>query len=134
MCYNKPMKKFNQWNKIKQKLHKANKQIYFRKKEIWWCSLGINIGYEQDGKNNNFERPVLIIKKFNKNVLWILPLTKAEKINNKYYFQLNQNRENSFVILSQIRLISSNRLLRKMRKMRQNEFQQIKNKIKTFFS
>ncbi len=30
-----------------------------------WCSIGINVGDEEDGKNELYERPVLVIKKFN---------------------------------------------------------------------
>jgi len=103
----------------------------FKEREIWWCSLGINIAHEQDGKNENFERPVLVLKKFNKHILWILPLTRVNK-QNKYYFQIEQSGEDSFVILSQIRLISSKRLTRKMRNIKEDEFIEIKRKIQKF--
>ena len=125
---------FGSWTKLKIRLHVSEDEpVYFREKEIWWASLGANIGYEQDGKNDNFERPVLILKKFNKNVLWAVPLTRAKKTNNKYYFQIKQGGEDSFVILSQIRLISSKRLSRKMRMMEKEEFGQIKKRMRNFF-
>ena len=54
---------FGSWTKLKIRLHVSEDEpVYFREKEIWWASLGANIGYEQDGKNDNFERPVLILK------------------------------------------------------------------------
>ena len=31
--------------------------------EIWWVRLGVNVGYEIDGKSSDFSRPVIIIKK-----------------------------------------------------------------------
>ena len=34
--------------------------LYFRDGEIWWARLGVNIGYEMDGKNSNFARPVTV--------------------------------------------------------------------------
>ena len=103
--------------------------MYFRKKEIWWCALGLNIGFEQDGKNNNFERPVLVLKKFNKDVLWILPLTSSNKTG-KYYFQFEYNGNMYSIILSQIRLISSKRLLRKLRMFPDIEFEKIRELVK----
>jgi hypothetical protein len=36
----------------------VKKFFYFREKEIWWACLGANIGFEQNGKNENFERPI----------------------------------------------------------------------------
>ena len=101
---------------------------YFREREIWWCSLGMNIGFEQNGKNDFFERPVLILKKFNKDMLWILPLTSAEK-DGSYYMALSSNQVASSVILSQIRTISSRRLLRMIRRIAQPEFKEIQRHI-----
>ncbi len=65
--------KFIEWTKLKIRIQISEEEpVYFREKEIWWASLGVNIGYEQDGKNRNFERPVLVLKKFNKNILLAL--------------------------------------------------------------
>lgn len=124
------MKKgFKKWNSLKENIDKKERIVYFRKKEIWWCALGLNVGFEQDGKNNNFERPVLILKKFNKNVLWILPLTSRNKTG-KYYFQVKYNNKIYSVILSQIRLISSKRLFRKIRTFSDIEFEQVRGFIR----
>ena len=75
--------------------------------------LRANIGYEQDGKNDNFERPVLILKKLNKNVLGGSAHQSEKRQTINIIFKLNKVGEDSFVILSQIRLISSKRLSRK---------------------
>ena len=74
------LKNFQKWHEFKTFVNNKSFNIpYFRIQQIWWCSLGINIGYEQDGKNKNFERPVLILKKFSKDVLLILPITSSDK-------------------------------------------------------
>lgn len=39
----------------------------FNEGEIWWCSIGMNIGVEIYGKGGRFTRPVLIFKKFTAN-------------------------------------------------------------------
>ena len=127
-------KDFDKWNELKKKLHISEKakDFYFREREIWWCSIGVNIGFEEDGKNKLFERPVLIIKKFNKYVLWTLPLTRSKKSGGYYYKIIQGNEDDSVVILSQLRLISSKRLLRKMRMIKKMEFEEITEKVKEF--
>lgn len=55
-------KDFDKWNAEKKKVHVASgdKPIYFREHEIWWCRLGANIGFEQDGKGKSFSRSVVL--------------------------------------------------------------------------
>ncbi len=120
------LKNFQKWHEFKTFVNNKSFNIpYFRIQQIWWCSLGINIGYEQDGKNKNFERPVLILKKFSKDVLLILPITSSDK-QGMYYYQFIHNDKKYSVILSQIRLISSKRLLRKIRRIDNEDFDKIK--------
>lgn len=126
-------KDFDGWNTEKKKIHVRDEHTLFHERELWWCALGVNIGFEQDGTNDHFERPVLVVKKFNQDVLWVLPLTHSQK-NNQYYYRLGQGEEkDSMVILSQLCLISSNRLLRKMRMISKKEFGEIIEKTKKFF-
>ena len=122
-------KNFDKWNNLKKCLHQKNRVEYFDKKEIWWCALGVNIGVEQDGKNNNFERPILVLRKFNNYSLWILPFTSKNK-EGKYYFGLEYRNKKYSLILSQMRLVSSHRLLRKIRKVNNYEFNQIRRELK----
>src|SRR5437667_236634 len=59
-------KDFDRWNKTKKKLNAEVEPLYFREGEIWWVHLGVNIGYEIDGKRENFARPVIVLRKYNK--------------------------------------------------------------------
>ncbi len=68
-------KDFTQWHSEKTKVHQSESCVFFHEREIWWCRIGLNIGYEQDGKGDNFARPVIIFKKFNNEVCWIIPLS-----------------------------------------------------------
>ena len=52
---------------------------------MWWCALGINVGVETDGKHGNFERPVLVLMKFNKDAVLVVPLSSNAKRNPYYY-------------------------------------------------
>jgi len=39
-------KDFDKWNMKKKKLDKNKRDLLFKEGEIWWCSLGVNIGEE----------------------------------------------------------------------------------------
>ncbi len=62
------IKQFFDWTKRKIFHHLnevSEKPVFYREKEIWWAALGQNIGYEVNGKNESYERPVLILKRYN---------------------------------------------------------------------
>lgn len=120
---------FNEWNEEKKKLdEKQHIERRFREKEVWWCSIGKNIGEEQDGKNSFFERPILIFKKFNDKVAWVIPMTSSLK-SGKYYHALCFNGHERILILSQLKLMSTKRLRRKIGSLPSEEFEKIREKI-----
>ena len=126
------MKDFDEWNKEKKSLESVgHNTLAFHEREIWWCSIGVNLGDEQDGKNELFERPVLIIKKFNNKVCWILPMTTKQK-DGIYYHQLEHDGKIFSVILSQIRLLSVKRFHRFVRKISPYQFELIQGKLINF--
>jgi hypothetical protein len=45
----------------KQKLNEIEFNSYAHERDVWWCSLGVNVGVEADGKHGNFERPVHLV-------------------------------------------------------------------------
>lgn len=123
---------FLSWIKQKIKIdRKSEIQFYFHEREIWWASIGCNVGYEQNGKHADFERPVLVVKKFNQHVLWAIPLTSKTK-RGKYYMQTKYEGATYNYILSQLRLISSKRLSRKIRMVPKNEFTEVRQRLKSF--
>jgi len=99
--------------KIELELFRKSRKIFFSEGEIWWASIGSNIGHEEDGKNEKFERPVLILKKFNNFLIFVVPLSSKLKEGDKYYYKLFCNYGFSSVLLSQARAISTKRLSRK---------------------
>jgi mRNA interferase MazF len=125
-------KEFIKWSKLKECLHNQEntKEMYFREREIWWCHLGCNIGYEQDGKHEKFLRPVVILKKFNQYVFWAIPLSTVLK-DNPYYIQCeSQDLGKRSAIISQLKLISSKRLIDKISVVEIDSFEVIKKAIK----
>jgi len=123
------IRRFVAWTRIKIKIHLSDNQIFFREGEIWWVNLGVNVGHEEEGKNDNFERPILVLKKFNRHILWAVPLTTKIK-DNPYYFQYEFNNEKFAALLSQLRIMSSKRLIRKIGMISENDFYKIKDAIK----
>ncbi len=125
---------FNEWNIQKKKIENKdinNPKIMFCEKAIWWCSVGVNIGYEQNGKGKQFERPVLILRKFNRYVFLGIPLTTKQKnLKLPFYIKLKGAKVESIAVLSQIRLFSSKRLLREIEIINSELFKQIKERLK----
>lgn len=123
------IKPFDQWNELKKNLQQQHQRVFFHEREIWWCSLGINLGSEQDGRNDTFERPVLVVKKFNQDIFLGLPLTTASKEGKYYYGTTHEDRQYS-VVLSQMRLLDKKRLQRKIRVLPEEEFEEIVKRFK----
>ena len=123
------MKDFDDWNLRKQNIEKTkNDTLPFHEREIWWCSIGINLGDEQDGKNELYERPVLVIKKFNNKVAWVLPMSTKQK-DGIYYFSILHEGKVFTVILSQLRLVSIKRFHRFIRKITPSQFEEIQDRL-----
>jgi hypothetical protein len=78
---------FDIWNEVKKSVNSKAlpDSFFFYEREIWWCSLGMNVGIEANGKNQTFERPVLIFKVFNREMLWVMPITSTSKRSRFYY-------------------------------------------------
>ena len=114
-------KDFDRWNEQKKNLNEVNRVLYVHAREIWWCSLGVNIGSEIDGKNNNFERPVIIVKVYNKDSVIILPITSKEK-NDIFHYKIQTSEKIVWVKLTQTRTVSAKRLLRKVDFLNQENF------------
>lgn len=121
--------RFEQWNKIKQRIHFSREPIFCNPREIWWCYLGMNIGTEQNGKHDIFERPVLIIQTFSKESCRIIPLTSGIR-NDRHHMSITYNNEKGSLILAQMRSISTKRLSRKMCHLDEVQFLNVMNRLK----
>ncbi len=125
-------KKFDDWNLHKKELNRNSVKLY-KAREIWWCSLGVNVGYEQDGTGEDFDRPIVILKGFSKNVCLVVPLTTSTKTN-PYHLSLGQIDDcESFAIVSQIRLIDTRRLINKICTLDKEKFTELKTTVKSVF-
>lgn len=123
-------KDFDKWNMKKKKLDKNKRDLLFKEGEIWWCSLGVNIGEEVYGKGENFRRPVVILKKLSHNSCIVMP-TSTKKREGSWYHHLNVQDKDRFVLMHQIRFISANRLYVRESTLSRDEFTALKKSAAT---
>src|SRR5258708_4115937 len=110
----KIIKNFDDWNMSKRKIHEHAKAPFCHPREVWWCAIGVNIGFEQDGTGAHFDRPIAVIRGFNENIFFGVALTGKMK-QGKYYYYLGQiGGRDASAVLSQVRLIDTKRLVRKI--------------------
>ena len=105
---------FERWNKQKKEIAlRFNTRFQFPKeKEVRMCILGKNIGKEQNGSGVNFLRPVLVVKIFNNQMFWIVPLSTKQKNLDFYYNFTDPNGTKVAAVLAQLRLVSITRFKR----------------------
>ncbi len=129
------LKDFDNWNKKKQQLDKnKDAKAYCKIGDVWVASVGQNIGYEQNGKGKDFLRPILIVKKFNNQMVWAVPLTSIPKSLNFYYNFTDPHENNVAAILAQLKLFSTKRLYRKVYRIQEEKFYTVINELKKLLS
>ena len=126
------MKDFDSWNEKKKNLHEKSEGRFYHVRDIWWCALGVNIGFEQDGSCENFLRPVLIIKGLSKKTCLVVPLTTSKR-EHEYRISIGSvTGKEAKVILSQIRVVDTKRLVEKIVMLDKMTFETIKKSTKDF--
>jgi mRNA-degrading endonuclease toxin of MazEF toxin-antitoxin module len=125
-------KDFDRWNDAKKRINDASFVDFANERDVWWASLGVNVGSEQDGTSDIFERPVLIVRKFNKDTVLIVPLTSSPR-RTPYHIAVRHDGAEFAAIISQLRLISTKRLRRKIYQMDRALFSHISECIRLLF-
>lgn len=127
-------KNFDKWNELKKMLNNDadNKNSFPKERWVWLCSIGTNVGFEQDGTGEVFERPVLVVKKFNNKMCWVVPLSTKQKQFDFYFNFIDPSGQKASVILAQLRLISTRRFIRDMYLIPENIFEQILIRLRGF--
>jgi len=132
------MNKFNEWNEVKKKAQDNQRKLGIKPRDIFWAKIGQNIGSEEYGKNNNFARPVIIIRKLTHDLFIGIPLTSTLKDNDyfhsfEYTNKSNGLTKNSAMIL-QVRTFSIKRLMNKTGVISKEDFEVVIEKSKGLFS
>jgi mRNA interferase MazF len=126
---------FDKWNQIKKNVQEDEKNRLFKQRDIFFITMGQNIGFEQNGKGENFVRPIVILKKITNQMFIGIPLSSQIKDGDwffKFEFNIKDKISLNIAILPQIRMFSSKRLLNKIGVMKIEDFEKMKDKIKKF--
>lgn len=123
-------KDFDSWHSLKKKLDSRDRGRTFKEREVWWCSVGINVGFEIYGKNQFFNRPVLVLRKFSRSTFLGAPLT-SKCDDRPYRYRIHLNERESNVILDQVRCFDSRRLLNLEGMLTDKQFKAVKEYYKS---
>jgi len=90
----------------------------------------MNIGFEQDGSDIEYRRPVIILKGLSKQTCLIIPLTTST---NKHRLRpaigLVEDKE-ACALLSQMKVIDTKRLVKKIGNLDKKTFEDIRKTVK----
>ncbi len=123
-------KDYKIWTPVKIRIN--NNEAYpigFKERDIWVCNIGENIGFEEDGKSEDFTRPVLILKVFNRKFCHVVPLSKTGRRGKYYYAFDGKTGKISVAVLSQTRSVDASRLHEKIGKISKKDFEEIKRQL-----
>ncbi|MDR3642346.1 MAG: type II toxin-antitoxin system PemK/MazF family toxin [Candidatus Doudnabacteria bacterium] len=123
-------KDFDNWNEKKKALERRSEKFLFKSGDIWWCSVGINIGSESCGKGVTFRRPVLVVRKLSSVSFIGIPLSTQPKIGS-WFSSVLVNGVTQFVLLYQIRMFHVNRFQRRLATLENKDLIEIKQKLET---
>lgn len=122
-------KDFDQWNIQKKNIEASQKNVFFKEGDVWWCSVGVNIGSESCGKGTQFQRPVLIIKKLSKVICIALPLSKKIK-KGTWFMNMYLGNEKRTILLYQIKMLHTKRFQRRLAHIDLTTLIEVKQKLK----
>ena len=124
------IKDFEGWNILKQGIDKDANVPTFKEREIWWCALGVNVGFEQDGTGSEYRRPVLILKGLSTSTCIVIPLTTSSNLHPLRPSIGKVDGKEAHALLSQMRVIDTKRLVRKISYLDQDIFEDIRKAVK----
>jgi mRNA interferase MazF len=127
---------FDRWNEIKKRLASniSPPPAFPKNGEVWMCTLGKNLGREQDGGARDFSRPVLVIKKFNNEIFWVVPLSTKQKPLDFYFNYKDPSGTPVAAVLAQLRLVSINRFRRDIYVLSPTLFNEVRVRLRAFLS
>jgi len=126
------MKDFDTWNNKKKLIDSSEKLIGLKQRDVVFIHIGQNIGYEQNGKGEQFLRPVIVLEVFNRGLFLGLPLTSKEK-KGDFFEPIEYKKRDTIVkstaILVQTKSFATKRVKYKSGYIDKVLFESLKNKV-----
>jgi mRNA interferase MazF len=123
-------KDFDGWNEAKKRADTRRGAPYYHEREVWWCTLGVNVGSEKNGSGEEYRRPALILKGLSVETCLVVPLTTSAKVHPLRVAVGLIGGKEARAILSQLRVIDTKRLVRKIEYLGMDTFEQIRKAAK----
>ena len=99
----------------KEKHERQQTPTLVSEREIWWASVGENVGSEVNGKSALFSRPVIIYKKVSHEFYFVIPTTTQKK----------EGSSDMTACLHQSRAIDSRRLSSRLGQLDGDDFENV---------
>ncbi len=127
------MKNFIQWFALKPKLDSSiHRAPFVSEGDIWWASIGENVGSEIGGKSELLSRPVIIYKKLAHGFYFVIPTSTKEK-NGSWYTTFTHKEKVTVACLHQARSIDYRRLSTKLGTLSSEDLDTVKTGFKTLY-
>lgn len=98
-------KRFLEWIKLKTLLHFKGAYRSIKEGDVWWCSIGENVGIEINGKQQLFLRPVVVLRKLGRFGFMGIPLT-SQPHSGSWYIKFEFQNKVEYGALAQSRVMS----------------------------
>ncbi len=121
-------KDFDQWNTKKKSLEERDEKFLFKTGDIWWCSVGLNVRSESCGKGQDFQRPVLVLKKLSGDSFIGIPLSTQKK-EGSWFCEISIDNEPRYALLYQIRMFHTSRFQRRLAALDDADIARVKEKL-----
>jgi mRNA interferase MazF len=123
--YPNMLKRFSEWFGLKKKLHERQQTPpLVSEREVWWASVGENVGSEINGKSALFSRPVIIYKKLSHGFYFVIPTTTQKK-EGSWFVRVRYQRTDMTACLHQARAIDHRRLSSRLGQLDGDDFENV---------
>jgi mRNA interferase MazF len=120
------MKRFLEWIGLMERLDAIHgRPPHVSQADMWWASIGENLGSEIHGKSALFSRPVIIYKKLAHGFYFVIPTTSKAK-DGSWYVKFQHKGKDMYACLHQARSIDYRRLSTKLGTLDDSDFSRIK--------
>jgi mRNA interferase MazF len=127
------MKRFVEWLGLKGQLHeRKHAPPHVSERDIWWASVGENVGSEINGKSGLFSRPVIILKKLSHGFYFVVPTTTQSR-QGSWYVPFEQHGKRMYACLHQARALDYRRLSSRLGTIDGNDFARVKTGFQTLY-
>lgn len=123
-------KDFDSWNRKKKVIQEKNRTLFYHTREIWWCALGVNVGSEQDGSGNDFQRPAVILKGLGPETCFVVPLTTSMRSHPLRIKIGGVQGKKAVALVSQMRVVDTKRLVKKIGYLNKDMFELLRKAVR----